>query len=374
MRKNDFLRVLFTALLVALQLGVYSQIQRQVNYCTITKTFFAIPSCIEEDLLTDLDRIKMMRDDLYACVEDVVSNYRLTTTTYYPQKPRWENDYQYEIGKVVASNQGTYLYDHDGKERSFLPNESTDEEFVFPNNGFIESFGFENMMFDITADKAMYKLSENGFQVYEHEGFVVGITNQFEFAINFTDFIIEMRFFSDGDGTDGERTLMSLHRVEHIQKDGFILPFREIEVTYDTLPSMIPYEITREKSYLSYEVIDESEGVIVRMHNEKAAYGATLQNNKSQNSIGRFEEMQQRKKDLRVFPNPASEQLCVSLPFYMDKEVFITISNTVGQTLFSQHYNVGGQLDIDIHSLPAGSYVIRCTKGNYIVSKLFIKQ
>ena len=349
-------------------------IQRQVNYCTVTKITCAIPSCIDTSDIIDLDRIKMMYDDLFACVEDVVSNYRLTTTTYYPQMPRWEYDYQYEIGKVVASNQGTYLYNHDGEELSFLPNEESDEEFVFPNDDFIEIFGFENGMFNITAGNAMQKLQENGFIVYEHEGFIVGITDRIEFAINLTDFITEMRFFSEGEGMGGERTLMRLHRVEHIQIDGdYIIPVKEIEVSYDTLPSRIPYEITREKSYLSYEVINGNGDVVVHVDNDPPAYGAAPQNNEQKSSIGQFEEIQQRKKELRVFPNPANKQICVSLPFYMDKEVDVTISNTVGQVVFSQHYKVGGQLDIDIHSLPAGSYVIRCTKDNKVVSKLFVK-
>lgn len=351
----------------------YSQdIQRQVNYCTITKTFCAIPACIEESQITDLDRIKMTYNDLYECVEDMISDYRLITTTYYPQMPRWENDYQYEIGKAVVFASGMFLYDHDGNEIISHENEELNENFIIPSE-MIDFFGLYNQTFDIDAEDAMQKLEEGGFAVYEHEGFVIGIADEFEFAINLTDFITEMRFFSDT-GTATDRILTRLHRVEHIMTDyGFIIPVKETEVTYDTLPSNIPYEITQEKSYLSYQVIDGNGDEIVSMEFTPPSYAATPQDNEQESNIGQFEEIQQRKIQMCIFPNPANNQLSVSLPFYMDKEVDITISNSVGQVVFSQHYQIGRKIDIDIRSLPAGVYVIRCSKDNKVVSKLFVK-
>ena len=90
-------------------------------------------------------------------------------------------------------------------------------------------------------------------------------------------------------------------------------------------------------------------------------------------NIGQFEEIQKRQTNITIYPNPANEQITVSLPFYMDKNVDIAIYNTLGVAVLSQHHAKGGEINIDIQSLQAGAYVIRCTKENKVVSKFFVK-
>ena len=85
------------------------------------------------------------------------------------------------------------------------------------------------------------------------------------------------------------------------------------------------------------------------------------------------EEIQKETK-IKVYPNPAKEQVTLVLPSYMNKEGEVKILNTLGVAVLSQQYAQGGQITLDIQSLPSGFYVIRCTNDKNVVSTYFVKQ
>jgi hypothetical protein len=348
---------------------VYCQ-EQQVNYLTITRTSYAIPLCIDEGKITDLDRTKMMRDDLFEYTENVIKGNKLTVITHYPQQPRYENDYQYMVGKSVSSQEGTSLYDHKDNQITFVENKELKENFIIPSE-YIEQYGIYNQTFQVDRDKAIQGLKESGFEVYEDGRFIVALSKKVEIAVNLDEFIFETRFFDEKD-----RKLQLLHRTNYMKTEkGYIIPVSETNVTYDILPSSeIPYQITSVKSYLFYQVIRK--GVeIVNMGEEFSpkSYASWHKSTQNGGEIDQFEEIQYRETEIKVFPNPPTDYITLILPFYMNENIDVTIFNAVGIPVFSQPYVKGGQIDIDIHSLPAGVYVVRCVKNHKVVSTRFIK-
>jgi len=350
----------------------YSQVKRQVNYCTVKATFCAIPACVNRDSITDLDRVRMMYNDLVECTENVIGmNNHLTITTYYPQEQRYENDYQYKIGKSVVSVEGTFLYDHEGNELSH--SESDDDEIFILSDVYAETYGvFNSTYWSAGKDAAIQNLLNAGFiEAYEDGEFVVGILENFEMAINFDEFTIEMRYFNDGDNV-----LRNLHRTSYAIVNGYTIPIEETMVKYSVLPSGIPYQITEVKSYLYYQVIQDDEEIV--FWGEDFPYYSdylhkSIQPAKKGGDIEQFEEIQKRQTEIKVFPNPAEGQITVSLPFYMDKNVDITLYNTLGVAVLSKHHTKGEKIDIDINALPAGVYVVRCVKDYRVISTRFVK-
>jgi len=355
--------------------GVYSQIDRQVNECTITKTTCAIPACIDRDSLTGLDWVKMDNDDLYECTEKAISvDCQLTVTTYYPQMPRWENDYQYMIGKSVTTNAGTTLYAHNGEELIFRPSEESDESFILQPI-LCENYGLYNYTFEVARDVVITNLEEAGFYVYEQEdGFLIGVSEIAEVAMHFEKFVTETRFFNEDD-----RTLIGAHRINYIKTaDGYIIPASETMVTYDLLPSGFPYQTTRTKTYLHYEVIQGGEQIVKR---ENYAFLDNLDT--TYTDEGDFfdyitEELANyaagnEDTTIMLYPNPANEYITIVFPEYMQEDVDIKVFNRMGYVVMTQQHNVGVEKNLYIHFLPPGYYVVRCIKGDKIISKVFIK-
>lgn len=77
---------------------------------------------------------------------------------------------------------------------------------------------------------------------------------------------------------------------------------------------------------------------------------------------------------VRIYPNPASEQIFVEL--FDNKMTNITIFDVTGKTVFSQNINESHNSKIDIHNLSNGMYSIRVTdsQGNPHFSKVVVQK
>ncbi len=83
--------------------------------------------------------------------------------------------------------------------------------------------------------------------------------------------------------------------------------------------------------------------------------------------------IQQAAIHVSLYPNPAKEQITVSLSSFTNENVNIEVFNTVGSVVF-QGQAQGEQTELDIQFLPAGFYIIRCANEGKVVSKRFVKQ
>ena len=370
MRKSIFLNVLLAVLfLTAIGTSkVYCQVQRQVNSSMLTQTICAIPEYVDESELSPLDWVYMERDDLYRCSEHIIKGDTLTITHYYPQKPRWENDYEYQMGKSVTSIWGTALYYHNGKEYHRI--ESYNPDFIV-HPAEIEYYGIYNQSFDIDKEELIELLQAVGYQVFEQEGFIIAAWEDFELSINLDELIEEMRFFGDEDNdffAEEGNKLEYLTRNEYARVNGYVIPVKRIDIRYSELPSGIPYEITKIELYSFYQVIKNGNNTIAEMGDRNIFEDCR----NSVDDSTHIKEIQQA--DIKIYPNPAKEQITIDLPFDGDENVDVKIFNMLGVNVLSQHYNKGGQINMDIHSLPAGVYVVRCVKDSKVISKRFVKQ
>jgi hypothetical protein len=356
----------------------YCQIQRQVNYCTITQTIYAIPSCTDKGKITDLDRVKMMRKDLLEYTENVIDyENTLTVTTFFPQAPP-EHDYQFNVGKSVTSMYGTTLYDINGEEISVRLDEEPNEIFIF-HPDYIEFYGIHNNIFEIGKDVAMHNLRNSGYEVYEDENFVIGKSDRMEIAINFDQLVSETRFF-----TEEERKLNHLQRTNYKRThDGYIVPILETEVSYDILPSEIPYQITRVKIYLFYQVVKHGNEIIVTVGEELSheEYLAYLQNEMLEiYGGGNFFEFDTEEdgtaieSNITIFPNPAEDHITIVFPDNMREDIHVQIFNRFGHSEMETHHPEGEQIVLDIHFLQSDVYILHCRKEDKVISTIFVKQ
>jgi len=352
MEKSSFFKVFLSVLFLITigTKGAYSQTQRQVNYSTITKTVCAIPSYIDEDSLSALDWIYMEKDDLEKCTEQIINEEReLTIITYYPQQPRWENDYQYMMGKSVSSKDGTVLYDHDGNEYYRLDN--YDPDYILSQYQ-IDDYGIYNSLFDMDKEELIGQLQMYGFQVSEENGFIIAAFEDMEIAINLDELIIEYRSFGEEDNEffaeEGNKLEMS-DRSDYKRINNYVVPIKNTRVHYSTLPSGIPYEITEEETYLFYQVINKN-NTVVKTGNE------SIFNSCVKNSVNRIEIVQQN-TDIKIYPNPTTGQLRIT-NYELRENTIVEIFDIYGKnvTPLTSH---SSPLILDISHLANGMYFLK---------------
>ena len=80
--------------------------------------------------------------------------------------------------------------------------------------------------------------------------------------------------------------------------------------------------------------------------------------------------------DMKVYPNPVSDQLTVSLNTDAPADVFVSIYNTLGQRVSSHQQHQQGEITIpvDMSNMSNGIYMTKVNVGNTQVSKLIIKK
>ena len=374
MRKCSFFSMLFVVLFFAVAgtQKAYCQVQKQINQSTLTRTTYAIPSFINESELSALDWVYLEIDeDLEECKEYIIKGDTLTIVRYDPKLPRWERDYQYELGKSVTSVWGTALYYHDGTEY-FRLEEYSPEFILSPEE--IENYRDYTAMFDMDKATLISIYQTQGFQVREQDGFViVAYEGMFELSINLDELIHEMRFFSEENNPffgEENNTLEDLTRTEFTRTaNGYVVPVKEIRIRYSELPSGIPYEITDTISYLFYQIIKNGT-TLAKTGNESMFEDCR---NSVADPTTQVKEIQQY-TNIKIYPNPAKEQITVDFSANGEGIMDVKIFNMLGVNVLSQQYNKGGQININVASLPAGVYVVRCVQNDKVTSTRLIKQ
>jgi hypothetical protein len=340
-----------------------------VEYRIRTETFCSLPSCFDIETLTDFDRFRFIPQKEWESTVNVIERNVLTITTYYPKKPRYDRDYQYETGKSVTSKGGTIRYTHEGEEISRIETYENSDIFNISSE-VIPSYGLYNNLFDLGPETVKYLFSQFDFHVYEEGEFMVGASEGMEVAINFKDLIFEMRYFT-------EKQLEKLMRIECIRTDkDKVVPLSETNISYDVLPSNndIRYQITQVKTYLFYQITDDKNEVLVSVGEDKDDKEMNPEGTQKNIQLDQYEEINKREMNLKVYPNPAGEQITITFPFYMNDNVQIDLLNSMGVVLLSQQHSSGDRIDMDIRLLPAGVYVVRCIRNQKTITTRFVKQ
>jgi len=84
----------------------------------------------------------------------------------------------------------------------------------------------------------------------------------------------------------------------------------------------------------------------------------------------------QKTPSIFIYPNPAIYELNVSIPNVHDGEVNITMNDIIGNTLYKYKENAqsGFFKKVDIHSMPAGIYLLKVEYNGEVVTSRVVKQ
>lgn len=354
MTKRRFFLTVCTLTLCA---SVWGQIpsgglQRSVEYKTSTCKTFKIGCDVVVAELSPLDFIYLeAKPAMIRFSKFVIANDWLTITNCYPQMPRYERDYEFQMGKSVTDKWGTKLYYHDGEEYYNLENETEDEQFL-KNGDEIGSYGVFNGLFDVSIDTLCGTLDSAGIPHYRWgqkllivlEETDTNFTKRTEIETDFEQLYFETRTFVDNVHQFSNRT-------EYKKVNGFVIPTKSKRVYYSELPSETRYQITEIESYLSYMVKDGSGDILVEV---------------AEDALADF--------SISITPDPAQDEIQIHFDPSIEGSVNVKITNAANITVWEQETFVAGdELIIDISLLESGFYTVQCTYNEQVADANFLK-
>ena len=178
-RTNKHLTVL-VALLCAFSVSGQVVSQREVSYQTSTAKVCKLPCDVEIEALSALDLVYLQtKPALTTQTKFVINDNWLSIIRFHLQQPRYERDYEFQMGKSVTDKWGTRLYYHSGEEYYNLPNEEVNENFLLTAEQ-VEHYGVFNDLFNVSiaeieascaeANIPFYTWGQKVLVVYEKDG------------------------------------------------------------------------------------------------------------------------------------------------------------------------------------------------------------
>jgi len=325
---------------------------------------------VEIEEMSSLDFVYLQtKPPLIRQTKFAIADYWLTITNIYPQMPRYERDYEYQMGKSVTDKWGTRLYTHEDDEYYNLPNEDENEDFMFSDE-VIEIYGIFNGLFDVSiaeieefcdaANIPYYIWGQKVLIVYEEVN-DEGVTKRTETEMDLEQLYLETRFFEDDVHVLTDKS--EYKRVD----SAFVIPTKKTHTYYSTLPSETPYQITQTEFYLSYQVLDENENFIVDVENDITDFEV--------DTIGQYTNPNPTTMTVQIIPNPAISDITVQFPLPINDMMYVKITNIMGIVYFEDNIFVAGnEVYIDVNFLPMGMYYIVCVNNSGMANGKFLKQ
>ncbi len=355
--------VILLELVAIIKINAQVPMQREVRCSTITKTYYSVTDNTIINNIPDFDLVQLVSDDLYKVEEYVINENQLSIIYTYPQLPRYENDYQYEVGKFIADMYGSTLYDHDNNILDQDLYDEVDNSFILSHQEVIE-YGNYYKYFHINPFIAIAKFNQNGFITNYIGGVLIAVNDSSEIEINFNELTDEFRYY------DNEDMLIFSKKTHYAMFEYIVYPTKEIEIHYDILPkSGTRYQIKNIKSYYYYTITSNGT-VLIEIHNDIPEEAENVNNL----NISQYQEIKKREIDLKTYPNPATNEVTLTLPFYMNENINIDIMSSLGKVLISKNNISGDEIKIDISSLKKGVYFIRCKRNDKTINTKFIKK
>jgi len=348
---------LVSVVLLLFAFGVFGQVsdfQREVAYGTSTVKTFKVACDVDIDsLLSGIDWVYLQAKPAFIRqTKFVIAANRLTITNIYPQKPRYERDYEFQMGKSVTNAWGTRLYTHEDEEYYNLENETENEGFLL-DAATIGSYGVFNGLFNSSlaeieayCDSAgipFYSWGQKLLIVQENEN--EGENERTEIETDFEQLYFETRLFR------GDNHVLTDRTEYQRTADDWIVPAKKKHVYYSELPSETRYQITEIETYLYYQIIDQSGDTLVNTANNANPNFAIF-----------------------LTPDPARDSLFVHFSTPINDDVGIAIKNIANTAVLAGDFTVvGSELLIDISQLESGMYTVFCTYNNETAEADFLK-
>lgn len=364
--KTNIVRMIIGTILIFFMIPpIFCQLpKRVVSYTTLQQQHFSLPANIEIGQVNSLDFNKMISQDNSVTTEISIdhSNNPTITTTYHVS-PRYFNDYENEITKSITKNGETILYDYNNievKRKRHNPDE--DMDVVFRDED-VKKYGIFNHFFSTNPNVTYNYFYQNGFDVrfLANSNTVVAVSNDVEILINFRDYIYEIRYFED-------REFMQSITNYYQCYQGIFIPHSTVTNSISDLDGGIHMLTTTIVTYLEYRVIDDKGKDVVHFISKEEVVP------KREIKIGSYEEITKRELQLKVFPNPATDQVTVMIPFFMETESTLEIINNYGTVIYKIDNIKGPSQLLDVSSFVNGIYFIRCTGDGEQVTTKFVKQ
>ena len=250
-------------------------------------------------------------------------------------------------------------------------------------------FWFPTYLFEADESTLMNFLQEIADTVYKEDGFIVWREWGECYAIHLDSLIYEERWYDEDDNPFFEEAgnkLWYLLRIIFKEVDGYIILDKEMFTYYSELEvddvegfdlsflSDVVCEFTMTYSYPYFELLDEDDDnkTLVKSGDEELYLDCIDDDGGDDGGDEGIKEKQYT--DINIYPNPANEQITISLPFGGEGNVDVKVFNMLGVNVLSQQQAKGDNLNIAIHSLPAGVYVVRCSNNDKVITKRFVKQ
>ncbi|MDD2636877.1 MAG: T9SS type A sorting domain-containing protein [Bacteroidales bacterium] len=361
--KKHFLLIILLISFIAGNCLVAQTNLREVVQTTQTTRVFAVPIGTDLSKLTNYDFTKMMfNDKIESKQKSINRDFYLNIVKTFPQKPRWKNDYEFEIGKIEINQFGTKLFDHNGR----LLHEQIDT--IDKNNFKLDAKEVYNYGHNPIFDIGIQELAK----MYENMGFVVKISNENELSAisdtlelycDYKKLILETRFFED--------RLLAISDWKQFQKiDKFCIPKTYVITSYDIISAGTRLQISEIINFTEYSILDENGKPLVEYNS-----GNLRSTNAEGINLSEYNEVVKKNSKLIVFPNPAHESINVEIPYYASDYLNLEIIGSAGNIVYSeQNLTSGSNTNINISNLLPGTYVIRTGKDDKWISTKFIKQ
>lgn len=354
---------LCTICLLLICFNVYSQNPlKQVHFKTTQTKVYAVPKDADIKSLTSYDLTNIRTETNTSETEMIIDRNRdLTITILNFEMPRFENDYEYEIGKVVTNKNETNLFNHKGDLLHNNKNSDEDEEFIIHEDA-IEEYGL----------MPEFKINDDMTQLYIAMGFTVSTNDQGVFtAINDSielyydtkKLIMEMRIFK-------EKQLQISDWKQYQKIENNIIPKVFVMTTYDTFSNGIRLQISEITNYNSYSVINSAGETIVYFEDKENG----MMSHKGA-VINQYTETPKKESNIKIFPNPASNNINLEIPLFGTERVKVEIINSLGLTVLTLNdIENDNTINIDVSNLKEGVYIIKCSSGKQFKTGRFIKQ
>ena len=278
----------------------------------------------------------------------MIQNNWLSITNTYPQKPRYERDYEFQMGKSVTDKWGTRLYYHNDSMYYNLENETENEDYLLEMVE-IDGYGFYNALFETPINEIVTYCESLGIPVYVWGQKLVIVqedtTERTEIEADFDQLYFETRLFRD-----------SVHiltdRTDYQRVSENIIPIKSKRVYYSELPSETRYQITELETYQFYRV--------------KGLNGNTLVNWVKQNPLPFA---------FTVTPDPADDTIRLLFSTPLNGMLNLKMIDIEDNIVFDDSIFVDGNAyTININHLESGIYTVVCVYENDTAEADFLKE
>jgi hypothetical protein len=364
--KTTIVKMLIGTILLILMIPpVFCQLPKKVvSYTTLQQQHFSIPSTIEIAQVNSLDFNKMISHDKKVSTEiSFDRRNNPTITTIYHVQPRYFNDYENQITKSVTGNGQTILYDYHNNEVKRTRHHPEENMEIILRNEDVNKYGVFNDMFRNNPQIMHNNLYQMGFDVryLSSSNTLLAISEEVEILIDFRNFIYEMRYFE-------EREFLQSVTNYYQDFNGVLIPLSSVTCATSSLEGGIRLLTTTVVTYLEYRVVNElGKDVVHFISTEEIDPKRNMQ-------ISSFEEVLKRDLQLKVYPNPTSDQVTVMIPFFMENGSTIEIVNTAGVTIYKNDQIKGSSYQLDVSSFINGIYLVRCIGNGEQVTAKLVKQ